>query len=192
MSVPRYSLFAISIFLLLLSGCGLFSTRQADPPTTGRHPWEPPRAPSDVLANLTQAMSDRDAVNYLRSFNSNGFTFEADNVALANDPSLAGWSYDDESQHAQRLFNEGTLPRDSVIAAVFSNIVETTLGDSAEVRAQYTLAVGVALASAPHRMAGTGDFFMRLGSEGYWQIYRWRDSRTEGQSTWSDLKSAVR
>ena len=33
---------------------------------------------------------------------------------------------------------------------------------------------------------------LRVGGDGYWQIERWRDTRTEDEATWSDFKSLVR
>lgn len=187
----------ISLSLLLslavtLSGCGLFSTRSAEEPDAGRRSWETPRVPQDVLTNLSNALFERDAVNYLRSFDPASFAFEADNIALANDPSLAPWTYEDEASHVTSLLSEGTLPRDSLLFVIFTSPTETPLHDSVEIVTPYDLAAGVAISGAPHRMAGTAHFYLRMGSEGYWQIYRWSDARTQEQNTWSDLKSLVR
>ena len=178
---------------VLLPGCGLFSTRPAEEPNEGgRNSWETPRVPSDALTNMSNALFERDAENYLRSFDPESFSFEADNVALANDPSLAPWVYEDESSHITSLLNEGTLPPDSLLFVVFTSPTETVLHDSAEVLTPYDLTAGVALTGAPRRMAGTAHFYLRMGDEGYWQIYRWSDSRTQEQDTWSDLRSLVR
>lgn len=178
--------------LLFAGGCDLFTTRDPEPPSSGRGSWQTPRVPLDVLDNLANALSERDAVNYLRSFDSDSFMFEADPVALSEDPTLAGWDYGEESRHASRLFSAGTLPADSALTAIFLAPQETILGDSAVILTGYELAAGVALTGVPRRMAGTADFRLRMGGEGYWQIFRWRDTRTEGQSTWSDFKSVVR
>jgi hypothetical protein len=40
-------------------------------------------------------------------------------------------------------------------------------------------------------MSGTADFYLSKGSELYWQIYFWRDTRSSTASTWSNLKSTV-
>jgi hypothetical protein len=105
---------------------------------------------------------------------------------------LADWDYDKEISHIASLLSQGTLPADSALLLVFTSRTETFLGDSAEITTRYELAAGVALAGVPHRMAGTADFVLGMGSEGYWQIRRWRDSRTEDENTWSDLKSLVK
>ena len=192
MSARSNCLLILLVATVIWSGCGLFSTRPAEEPDSGRRSWETPRVPQDVLTNLSNAMFERDAVNYLRSFEPASFTFEADNIALANDPSLAPWVYDDEASHIASLLSEGTLPRDSLLFVIFTSPTETVLHDSAEIVTPYDLTAGVALSGAPHRMAGTAHFYLRMGSEGYWQIYRWADARTQEQNTWSDLKSLVR
>ena len=174
------------------AGCDLFTTRDAEPPDSARNTWITPREPRDVLDNLSSAIFERSAVNYMRSFDAQDFRFEADPVALSRDPSLAEWGYDEENGHARALFSEGVVPRDSGLYAVFTVTEETLLGDSSEVYAHYELRAGTALTGAPQAMAGTAYLLLRRGSESYWQIYRWRDLRTEEQSTWSDLKSLVR
>ena len=191
--MEKLRILAIGIVMIVLAaGCGLFSTRSAEEPDTGRRSWETPRVPQDVLVNMSNALFERDAVNYLRSFDPANFSFEADNVALANDPSLAPWHYEQESSHITTLLSEGTLPRDSLLFVVFTTPEETILQDSAEISTPYEFTAGIAISGAPRRMAGTAHFYLRMGSEGYWQIYRWADSRTQEQNTWSDLRSVVR
>ncbi|MBU1921444.1 hypothetical protein KKG66_11405, partial [bacterium] len=105
--------------------------------------------------------------------------------------SLAGWNYQSEAAHINRLLSVGTLPIDSSVSVVFLNSEQTTLGDSAEIIADYSLQAEIALEGAPGPMAGTAYFYLRIGEAGYWEIYRWQDQRTEEKSTWSDLKSLV-
>jgi len=176
---------------LLLSGCDLFSTRDPEPPNTGRGSWEIPRVPEDVLTNLSRALYERNAVNYLLSFEEERFEFVADAEALQQNPSLSGWDYQSESRHINSLFSVGTLPADSAVAVVFLSGEQTTFGDSSEIVADYSLQAQIALQGAPGPMAGTAYFYMRIGEAGYWKIYRWQDQRTEEKSTWSDLKSLV-
>jgi hypothetical protein len=182
----------IGALALLLTGCSIFSTRSAESPETGRNTWNTPREPTDVLSNMSSALFERDAINYLKSFDPDVYSFEADQVTIARDPTVSPWNYEMESQHISRLLNTGTLRADSILSVVFTATDQTILSDSAQIRTRYELNAGVSLSGVPHVVAGTADFYLRMGSEGYWQIYRWRDTRTEDQSTWSDFKSLVR
>ncbi|MBU0690447.1 hypothetical protein KKH18_01420, partial [bacterium] len=176
---------------VLIVGCDLFNTRDPEPPNTGRGSWEVPRVPQDVLTNLSRAFLEQNAVNYLLSFEQEVFEFIADPEALQQNPSLAGWNYQSEATHINRLLSVGTLPIDSAVSVVFLNSEQTTLGDSAEIIADYSLQAEIALEGAPGPMAGTAYFYLRIGEAGYWEIYRWQDQRTEEKSTWSDIKSLV-
>ncbi|MDD5088630.1 MAG: hypothetical protein PHI18_07525 [bacterium] len=185
-------LITMIVLMSAAAGCDLFTTRDAEPPNSARNTWVTPREPRDVLDNVSSAIFERSTVNYMRSFDADDFMFEADPVALSRDPSLADWDYDAENSHARALFSDGVMPADSGLFAVFTVTEETPLGDVTEIHAHYELHAGTALPGAPHEMAGTVYLMLRRGGEDYWQIYRWRDLRTEEQSTWSDLKSLVR
>jgi hypothetical protein len=177
------------LLVAFVAGCGLFSTRTAEPPDTGPSSWKIPVKPDSVLVNMAHALSERNDVNYLLSFDRDRFEFDADNVALANNPSLRGWNYEADSSHIRRLFSEPTLPHDS-ISVTFQPATPQYGGDSATISTKYTLHVGVALAVSLGNMMGTADFTLHM-REGYWQIYLWRDRRTEDANTWSDLKARV-
>lgn len=183
---------AAGLLVLAAGGCDLFSTRSAENPSANRGTWEVPREPEQVLVNMSYALLERNAVNYMRSFDPEGFDFVADQVVLAEDPTMEDWSYVEENSHVTGLFSEGTLPRDSSVSVVFRSTDETLLGDSAVIITVYDLMARVALAGAPGPMSGTAHFYLRIGSDGYWQVYRWEDRRTEELATWSDLKSLVR
>lgn len=182
----------ILFVLVLFCGCDLFRTRDAEAPDSGRSTWDIPRQPGDVLDNMSSALFERSGVNYLRSFDSRFYQYIADDIALSRDASLAGWNYTAESAHVTSLLSEGTLPRDSSLFIVFTSQDETLLGDSAMITSHYELTAGVAISGAPRRMAGSVEFSLGMGSEGYWQIRRLRDIRSGEASTWSDLRSLVR
>ncbi|MCB9391481.1 MAG: hypothetical protein H6506_02380 [Calditrichaeota bacterium] len=177
--------------MVLFTGCDLFSTRSPEPPDGARGSWEVPLTPTDVLTNISVALFERNASNYLRSFQADSFMFEADPQVLLQQPSIADWDYAREQSHINSLLSEGVLPRDSIIFVVFSATDQTLLGDTAQVTTRYDLTAQVALSGAPGPLAGEAVFSMRVGSQGYWEIVRWSDRRTEELASWSDLKALV-
>jgi hypothetical protein len=191
--MPRFRLIALVLpwLALTLTGCDLFSTRSAESPDMGRHQWEVPVEATDVLRNMSDALAQHDAVNYLRSFSPDSFVFEADAVALSLYPSLQGWDYSAESQMANQLFSSGVLPADSILAVVFSSVVDDPAADSTLIHADYDLTAQIAVSGVPRRMAGSAEFVLRKGRDSYWQIYRWRDLRAGEQPSWSEFKSLV-
>jgi hypothetical protein len=181
-----------AVLVACLAGCDLFSTRDPETPDSGRNTWKTPVEPIDVLTNMQAALFERDAVNYMRSFDDSTFHFEADPVALSRDQSLADWGYDEESQHIARLFSEGTLPAESLLSVVFIAPEIVPVGTGWQILTRYEFVADIALTGVPHQMAGTADFSIHVGGAGYLQIDYWRDLRTEDAATWSDFKSLVR
>ncbi|MFH1010033.1 MAG: hypothetical protein V1784_02205 [bacterium] len=177
---------------LLATGCDLFTTREAETPDMGSSSWDIPRVPRDVLRNMTLALAERNAVDYLRSICADTFAFLPDAVTLSNHPELADWGIDEETNHITQLLSGGVLPRDSVLAVIFEDLEQTELSDSAFLRESYTLLAGVTVPGVAHQMVGIAEFYLRIGRDGYWVIERWVDRRTEGQPTWSELKAVVR
>ena len=188
----KFFIAPLLIGLPLLGGCDLFRTRDAETPSSSQSSGELPVIPEDVLANLAAALRAHNAADYQRTLDSRLFVFEADAVALASDPALADWGYEQEVRHITRLLSQGTLPDDSALTVIFLTPDATPLGDSATINTRYEITAELALTGAPRRLAGTAEFVLGIGSEGYWQIRRWRDARTDEQSTWSDLKSFVK
>ncbi|MBM3324878.1 MAG: hypothetical protein FJY66_04345 [Calditrichaeota bacterium] len=176
----------------LLAGCDLFTTREAETPDMGQSSWDIPRVPRDVLRNMTLALAERNAVDYLRSIRSDTFVFVPDAVTLSNHPELADWGLDEETRHITQLLSGGVLPRDSVLAVVFEELERTELSDSAFLRESYTLLAGVTVPGVAHQMVGIAEFYLKIGQDGYWVIEQWVDNRIEGQPTWSELKTVVR
>ena len=187
----KTSLPLILVIVTLLGGCDVFDTRNPEEPDGARGSWEVPLEPTDVLTNLSLALFERNASNYMRSFYADSFMFVADPQVQLQQPSIIGWDYAREQAHVNSLFGEGVLPRDSVAFVVFTAIEQSTVGDTAHVTSLYTLTAQVAISGAPGPMAGEAEFSMRIGNQGYWEIVRWTDRRTEELASWSDLKALL-
>lgn len=177
--------------MLSVVGCELFQTRDPEDPMGARGSWEVPISPEDVLTNLSLALFERNAANYLRSFTQDSFAFFADPAVVQQQPGLARWDYGNEESHINSLFGEGVLPRDSAVFVVFSAIEQSLLNDTATVTARYELTAQIAIAGAPGEMAGEAQFSMAIGDQGYWEIRTWSDRRTEELVSWSELKALV-
>ena len=179
--------------VFLLSGCDLFSTRDAEDPDAGRSSWSLPLEPPDVMRNISYAYADLNSFDYMLSISSDSFSFIADAIALSNHPELDGWSRTQENDHIKHLFEGDVLSQDSVLSVIFEDSVRIGLSnpDSESWQAKYTI-TGVTATGVAHQMSGTVVFHLVIESEGYWVIRRWEDRRTEGEATWSDLKALVR
>ncbi len=193
----RLNLAKLILIILLLSGCGLFSTRTPEEPEGGSNiEWQFPRTPRIVVENLEVAVGRRSSVDYMRSFSTEDvgsaeFVFEADPDAEANNPDVfEDWDIERERNHVQSLFSPSNLPLDSLAELLIEITREPViLGDSADLSAEYELAVGHLRDAAPRRMDGYLDFSLKRADDGGWYIRFWRDKRIAGHHCWSDLKA---
>jgi len=181
----------VALILLPFTGCELFSTRSPESPEGVQSNWVTPLESTQVLTNLSTALFERNAANYMRSFHADSFLFVADPQVQQQQPDVIGWSYSDEQQYIDRMFGEGVLPRDSVAFVVFTSVDQRSGVDTAHITTRYSLTAQVALSGAPGPMEGEAEFSLRIGDQGYWEIVRWTDRRTEELSSWSDLKALL-
>ena len=175
-----------------------FATREAEPPVASRSRWIPPSQPQDVLENLRNAVVEEHLLNYLKCLSDSlttgrEFTFEAEPSVVANYPDLfAAWDVDHERRYLDQLFQ--ATPRDSLRSLRFSNLTEQ-LGEGNErmLVGDYTLEVHHTLVAEgiPRRVRGRAEFWLiQEPRTSYWYIWRWRDSATSDEPTWSAIKAA--
>jgi hypothetical protein len=138
----------VTLLCVLLVGCELFQTRDPEEPEGARGSWEVPISPEDVLTNLSLAMFERNAANYMRAFPQDSFTFSADPIVVQQQPGMAVWERANEQAHINSLLGEGVLPGDSVLFVIFSAVQQTLLGDTAHITAHYDLTAQVAIAGS--------------------------------------------
>jgi len=185
--VTRVILFA---FLLVLeSGCNLFKTRDAQPPTQASENVSPPVTPDIVLTNLQGAVQAHNTDNYMKCFvdttvaGSPPFTFvpSADFQGIFHD-----WQLEDERRYFQNL----GAPTGGVPFLTFGNLQQINQASTTtEYTMDYILFYPHHQASVPTEVRGYMHVYLRTDGQHGWSIYRWEDTRTTTDSTWSYLKA---
>lgn len=167
---------------VLLSGC-FFDTRSPAAPSGGGSVWQLPTSPDVVFANFTNAYDDKNLTNYMRSFTTD-FVFQADprDTTLAQRGRYANWTYSVESQVTTSIFNQTS------VALTFSNPHGQTETNTADWYQDYELRITGAAALYAR---GTGHFFFRKDTDGFWAIYLWVDAKTD-TTDWGQIKGNYR
>jgi hypothetical protein len=178
------------------AGCkNPFSMREPEPPVTVRSDWTPPLRPELVLDNLSGAIRERNADNYLRclaagDYGAPVFRFEPDPKVAADYPGLfAAWNRDRELAAIRQVFS--LVPADSTCTLTWTGTVRRfTESDSAVFVERYRL-------EAHHTQSGIGREFegqaeLRLAEDqrGEWSVYLWIDNAVGESRSWTTLKSA--
>lgn len=182
--VPRLLVLAA---VVALSGCGIFGTRDPEPPITGGGTYLQPDTPEQVVENVQSAVEELNTLNYRRSF-SDDFEFTPTSTAEANNPIFGGWSTTNEEQYFSAVAS----------AAQFSVGHELTLDNPSAVPVSertsvvdtgYSLTINHNRPDIPTSFAGQLRWEIEQGADGLWRLARWTDRELGTEPTWSDLKA---
>jgi len=173
-----------------------FATREPEKPFSKQSSYIQPTSPSYVMANLRNAIAEKNTSNYLRcladtSNSSKSFRFIADPIVVNNNPGLFDkWDKDKEFIYLNQLMLY--LPKDSTSVLTFTSYREDTFQDSVILIQEYQLTVHLKCATDDcyHILAGQAEFRLVRTQEDLWYIHRWSDAATGNQPTWSALKAA--
>ncbi len=181
----------------MMSGCdNPFATREPEPPSTIQSSWIQPTSPKIVLANLKNALEEKNKSNYLRcladtSVSKKEFVFVADPAVLAANPGVFGrWNKEAESNYINQLYSY--LPKDSVITVKFTTFQEDdTPQDSFITQQNYTLKMHDRCDddNCVQVLTGQSEFRMIRTEDDLWYIFRWTDASVSDSLTWSDHKA---
>ncbi|MCB2376713.1 hypothetical protein LGH70_03930 [Hymenobacter sp. BT635] len=182
-------LYSRSPWLLLSSVlcAACFQIREPEPADAASD-WLAPTQIDILLANFTTAVQRLNVPNYERCFSGPGYRFVPDPTAAGTAAALfANWSVSEERDY----FN--SLRRRTAASATHQLVLtdrrdQFFTADSAEVSALYQLrVVQQDTAFRPALLEGNIRLLVRRRNN-EWKIAGWRDQRTSGQATWTDLK----
>ena len=181
------------IVLISLMACDLFQTRPTEPPGGTSSPWIPPFQVEQVFLNMSQAMGDLNADDYLKCFfapddESQTFLF-LPNPGYVGWPLSLPWGYNEEDQTIRYLFSLLTINSPGFLMFEEEGKIVYGNEDSVWVTQSYNLTVPVIDETLPQEVTGRSDFYLARNSTGYWAIYRWED--LEGSPSWTDLKAGL-
>jgi hypothetical protein len=186
-------LFVSLIIIISLSGCDIFTTREAEQPNQPRSNFIPALTPEDVLTNLKSSLEDLNVENYLACFSDSAFSerqfrFAASSTAISQFPIMAaGWGKMEEQQYFLNMKNK--IPEEKQILLTFFDIqIGSTQGDSTIFTGSYSLNVPHNDPGVPVLFEGELSFSMNRDSRSVWTIHFWRDNRSGEMPSWSELK----
>jgi len=191
----KKKIYIIAIFFVLHIGCdNPFSTRTPEEPVSNQSSWIQPTSPNYVLANLRNAIAEKNITNYMRCLadTSNSilnFRFEAEPAVANANPGLFNfWNKDQEFNFLNQLF--AFLPDDSTSAVSFQQVKENTFQDSVFLLQDYSLVIKYKCEQdCIHEMKGQVEFRLMRNNEDLWSIYKWNDYSTGDDLSWSALKA---
>lgn len=178
-----------------LLSCNLFETRTPENPVQASANFRPPTEIDVVFANMQNAFSDLNSLNYTQSFSDStvsgrSFSFVPTPQAASQFPGLfTGWTRQSEQQYFDNFKIQ--LQTNAVPSLLFTVTSESIGSDSAYVEGTYQLTIPHTKPQVGQSASGRYQFFFFKDMRQYWVIRRWVDlSNQAGDLTWSDLKGA--
>lgn len=183
---------AVLLFALLMSGCSLFETRNAEEPGGGNMAvFLQPDRPEVVLENLISSIRGMSAFNYVRCLSSEGFTFTPTISARQTYPDVfTGWDAASEEVWFTQMSTAAALTtgHQLTLTNIITEIPSLTVR---QIVANYSLTVYHNRASqgVPNLVRGRFVLTMVSGENGLWSIQGWTDISVGSEPSWSDLKA---
>ncbi|UCG52634.1 MAG: hypothetical protein JSW58_03540 [Candidatus Latescibacterota bacterium] len=178
----------VALTLLLCTGCGIFETRDPEPPGGDTTPWNPPTVPSIVFINMENGLEDGTGVNYEKSL-ADDFTF----VAMPGDKDKLGEGvYQNWTKEVEVGVTQQILAAASAIQVSFLNPEQKVDDDPfATFEAPYEFEI-TDTQNQKTTYKGKARFEMQRLSQG-WHLIKWEDLEgVEGFATWGYLRGTTR
>lgn len=178
----------VVLSLLVTPSCDLFQTRDPQPPTQSTSGYKPPDTPDILLDNFISAVEQHNVENYMRclvdttaSTHTYSFTPSGDFQGV-----FRSWRLEDEERYFQNL----GAPVNGVPVLTFTNLQQLNSSSSTtEYTMDYDLFYPHQRTDLTQEVKGYMHLYLALDNQRRWSIYRWDDTRTVTDSTWSYFKA---
>lgn len=167
--------------------CDLLRTRDPEPPTQSTSTYEPPISADIVLRNFRFSIIEHNVVNYMNCFADTSFR---QYVFIPSTLSgiFSDWDLESERQY---FLNLGA-PQVNILPVLTLSVTDSSFSsDSASYTINYSLYYPHRRTDLTQLVRGNMRCFIGRNAQGLWYMYRWEDSRTTTDSTWSYLKANV-
>jgi hypothetical protein len=193
MTMHRFSnALMILAAVLAVTACGMFETRDPEPPDTGSSTFIPPTSPELVLSNLEYAVAERNPENYIRCLvdtlsGGQRFIYIPTAAAAGRYPaSFSDWTLQSERSYFSAL---AAFTRASGVSRLeLRGNFSIMTADSAVYDGAYDLLFRHGVSGVSEEARGLLQLVLRSDRASIWSIARWIDIPSPEQTSWSEWK----
>jgi hypothetical protein len=185
----KYSL-AFAAFLLIIQGCGIFDTREPEPPETVRSTFIPPTSADIVVDNLGFSIQEKNSENYIKCLSSMSYQYVPDSKSqLLYEQIFLNWNQPAEKFYLDNLISQTDQTSSSVLFLDNERFTQIS-SDSATLQADYIFVFQHNNTSIPK--SGNGNILLTIATDenSLFYIRKWEDFRqNDTDFTWSEFKA---
>lgn len=173
---------------MLVHGCGIFDTRDPEPPEEVRSNYVTPTTADLVITNLENAIAEKNSESYIKCISQTNFRYIPDSRTLQNYKTIfAEWDQLSEKRYLDNLINQ--TPSTSALFFVNERLTQVS-PDSAVFQANYQVVFQHTLQSIPKTARGNVILNISTEANDLYYIKRWEDFRqNDTDFTWSELRA---
>ncbi|MBL0331320.1 MAG: hypothetical protein IPP65_00470 [Chlorobi bacterium] len=188
-------LLLILLFVFYLTGCDLFSTRPAEPPSGKSSDFEQPLNPTIVLKNIQSSFIYANASDNKRCFSSGNdnlppYIFYPSSQGFAASPGkFSNWGIEQEEAYLKNVFSQ--LQLNGVCSITFSpdEVNEISVGDSVLFTTSDQIKIPHTRSDAERESSGIAQFVFKRSARNEWMITSFRDFSQVDKTSWSLIKA---
>ena len=181
--------FYFFLITAFIQGCGIFDTRDPEPPETVRSTYTLPTTAGIVIDNLEYAIAQKNSENYSKCISQNAFQFIPDSRSYQNyELIFSQWNQLAEKKYLDNLISVTTTTSSSVLFLDNKRLTQIN-SDSALFQANYIVVFQHNLQNIPKSARGNLTLNISTDNELFY-IKKWEDFRqNDTDFTWSELKA---
>lgn len=176
--------------MLYLNGCGIFETRDTQPPVTIRSTYIPPTSPEIVIDNLSFSILEKNSENYFKCLSPENFRYIPDSKSqLIYGQIFDAWNQQAEKRYLDNLISQ-TNPTSSSVLFVDNERITHISSDSAIFQADYIFVFQHQKVGVPVSSKGNVNITIATDANDLFYIRKWEDFRqNDTDFTWSEFKA---
>ena len=182
---------SLIFFTVVISGCDLVNTRNAEEPEQGRSSYVIATTPDQLFINLRNSFSEKVEKDYMSSFVDSSFlslpyTFAPSSGAEYKYNILTHWDLEAEEIYFRNLvYAIGENRNLSLTLELISNSIS---GQSESRTYNYIIRLPAIDEGIAETYEGIAFFKVDLDANNQWVITEWTDTQSGENPTWSELK----
>lgn len=171
-----------------LNGCGIFDTRDPEPPDDIRSNFTSPTTADLVIKNLEYSIAEKNSENYSKCISTENFQYIPDSRSLQNYKTIfSEWDQLSEKRYLDNVIV--ATPSTSLIFLTNDRLTQIS-PDSAVYQANYQVVFQHNQQNIPKTARGNLIFNIATDANDLYYIRRWEDFRqNDTDFTWSELKA---